>query len=347
VETEDLDAHTSIVTSAPEALQTALNELHRADATVLWLGALGPGVGRVRTDGGQRDLAERLRQHQPIFVRHICPAQLAVALHRQTADVARLADACERLGEFIDPAVSFSVQTRSLYGAGDPYTVFDLNDALARRVSETGAPLDVRHPTQVVSVVCGRDTAFLGVSPAAANLSAWSGGVHRFARQAGQISRAEFKLLEAIDLFAISIKQGSTALDLGAAPGGWTRVLRSFGVQMTAVDPAELAPSLQADELVVHHRETAQSYLRHAGEFDMVVNDMKMDVGESVALMNTAAHALRPGGIGVITLKLPERRQERLATLALDRLRQAYEIIGARQLFHNRSEITAVLRRTV
>ena len=126
--------------------------------------------------------------------------------------------------------------------------------------------------------------------------------------------------------------------------GGWTRVLRSFGAQVAAVDPAELAPPLQRDELVLHYRETAQVYLRHAGEFDIIVNDMKMDVGESAALMTTAARSLRPGGIGVMTLKLPKRQQERLVTLSLDRLRHAYEIIGARQLYHNRSEVTVALR---
>lgn len=332
------------MTAAPESLQIALNELHRTGAGIEWLGALGPGIGSIHSQAGHRDLAQRLRQHPPVFIRHICPAQLAVALDHTPADVVRLADACQRLAGFIDPTVSFSVQTRSLYGGKDPYSVYDLNDALANRVQEIGAPLDVRHPAQVVSVVCGNDQAFLGVSLAADNLSAWSGGVHRFARQAEQISRAEFKLLEAIDLFDISVKSGSAALDLGAAPGGWTRVLRNLGAHVTAVDPAELAPSLQSDELVLHRRETAQAYLRHADAFDIIVNDMKMDVGESVALMNTAAHSLRPGGIGVMTLKLPERQQERLATLSLDRLRHAYEIIGARQLFHNRSEVTVVLR---
>ncbi len=342
--TEHLSAHTSIMTAAPESLQIALNELHRTGAGIEWLGALGPGIGRVRSQAGHQALVRRLRQHSPVFIRHICPAQLAVALDHTSADVARLADAAERLAGFIDPAVSFSVQTRSLYGGKDPYSVYDLNDALAKRVQAIGADLDVRHPTQVVSVVCGNDKAFLGVSLAADNLSVWSGGVHRFARQAEQISRAEFKLLEAIDLFGICVKRGDAALDLGAAPGGWTRVLRSLGAHVTAVDPAELAPSLQSDDLVLHHRETAQAYLRHPDTFDIIVNDMKMDVGESVALMNTAAHSLRPGGIGVMTLKLPERQQERLATLSLSKLRHAYEIIGARQLFHNRSEVTVALR---
>ncbi len=61
----------------------------------------------------------------------------------------------------------------------------------------------MRHPVQVVSVVLAPDEAFLGVSRAIDNLSDWAGGARRFRRDPDQISRAEFKLLEALEVFAL------------------------------------------------------------------------------------------------------------------------------------------------
>lgn len=51
---------------------------------------------------------------------------------------------------------------------------------------------------------------------------------------------AEFKLLEALEVFGIVLPSHGVALDLAAAPGGWTRVLRRAGEYVTAIDPGEL-----------------------------------------------------------------------------------------------------------
>ena len=49
-------------------------------------------------------------------------------------------------------------------------------------------------------------------------------------------------------------------------------------------------------------------------------------------------------GLAIMTLKLPEARRMPILEHALDILRSAYTVAGARQLFHNRSEITLYLR---
>ena len=87
--------------------------------------------------------------------------------------------------------------------------------------------------------------AFIGLSLASHNISDWAGGVRRFRREKEQISRAEFKMLEAFEAFTSTCPPAASLLDLGAAPGGWTRVLRQKGQYVTAVDPAELHPRLR------------------------------------------------------------------------------------------------------
>ncbi|HXF62258.1 MAG TPA: SAM-dependent methyltransferase [Caldilineaceae bacterium] len=336
-----------ILTADPDFVELALDELRAADPGAEVTGELAPGVLLV---GSRRDfatLAGRWQESPPIFVRHICPVQVAAPLAGQMADLETLAHyAGAELASSLNPSLSFSVQARVF---GDlPYKPYDIHQRLAPLLAEiSGAALDVRAPQQVVSVVCaGRErTAYLGLSAAAHNLSNWAGGMRRFAREEGQISRAEFKLLEAIEVFGLSLPPRGVALDLGAAPGGWTRVLRLHQQYVTAVDPGDLDPRLAQDRGVRHKRMTAEAYLAdEPDQFDIIVNDMRMDARDSARLMVAYARQLYRHGWALMTLKLPEQKRRTALDHAMNILRQGYTIAGARHLFHNRSEITVYLR---
>ena len=180
------------------------------------------------------------------------------------------------------------------------------------------------------------------------NLSDWAGGVRRFAREEGQLSRSEFKLLEAFEVFDISVPEKGLALDLGAAPGGWTRILRTKGLRVVAVDPAKLDGHLSRDPGVQHVQTVAQRYLpTHVGRdaFDLIVNDMRIDVDRSVRLMCQAASFLKRSRFAIMTLKLKPRYQRKQIRDALAILAHAYTVWGTRKLFHNRNEVTVALRR--
>lgn len=337
-----------ITTADPDFVSLADEELRQAfrpGRPELASTPLAPGVQLIHLPQSVWELAERWHKRPPIFVRHICPAQIMVP--RPELDA--LATAVrEAFPELFDPTLTFSVQTRILdEGVIKPY---DVNTALAAVVrDEFGIPLDVRRPQQILSVVLarpGRETvAYLGLSPAVFNLSDWAGGVRRFKREPGQISRAEFKLLEALESFGIELPANGRALDLGAAPGGWTRVLRQKGQYVTAVDPGELAPAVALDPRVQYRQMTAEAYLASGPDtFDLIVNDMRLDARDSSRLMVAFAPYLYSHGLALMTLKLPEQGRRPVLDHAFEILRQRYEIVGARQLFHNRSEITVYLR---
>ena len=337
---------TLILTADPDFVHLAQAELRQAQPDAQFLDELAPGVWTVAIPTGFMRLAEQWRQQPPIFVRHICPAQTTTPLSGTARDVTMLERAVK--GDFIEvvePELPFSVQTRIFSTVA--YKPFDVNARLSDAIRTiSGASLDVRHPVQVLSVVVAAGVAYLGLSPATHNLSDWAGGEHRFAREAGQISRAEFKLLEALAVFEIELPPRGVALDLGAAPGGWTRVLRQREQFVTAVDPADLHPSLQADARVRHKRMTAEAYLAEGPDsFDLIVNDMRLDARDSARLMVAYAPYLYRHGVALMTFKLPEEGREQALDHAFNILRQAYEIAGARQLFHNRSEITVYLKR--
>jgi 23S rRNA (cytidine2498-2'-O)-methyltransferase len=139
-------------------------------------------------------------------------------------------------------------------------------------------------------------------------------------------------------------------LDLGAAPGGWTRLLLEAKLEVVAVDPARLDSRLDKCQHLEHYRGYAEDYLEDAisrhSRFDLIVNDMRMDAREAARLLARAADCLRADGFVISVFKLPHATQviNPLATLkeALNILKRNYAIVHAHQLFHNRQEVTVV-----
>lgn len=198
--------------------------------------------------------------------------------------------------------------------------------------------------SHVVSCCLSGGAVHLGRSELERALSDWPGGRVRLARHAERISRSEFKLEELFKSRPLPV--GTRALDLGASPGGWTRVLRGFGFEVLAVDPGDLSPRLTSDAKVRHVRTTAGAFLEQAEErLDLVTNDMRMDPVESCRIMLDVARLLRPDASMVVTLKLGNGDPLPVIRKCLDMLNRAYDVSFARQLHHNRLEITVLGRR--
>jgi 23S rRNA (cytidine2498-2'-O)-methyltransferase len=333
-----------IFTVQPNAALLALNELRSADPTLRLEKWLADGIGLAQVGLPWQILTAFLSAHPPVFTRHLCPAPRRISLALVPEDLESLVREAREFLLELDTTRSFSVQTRTLCAGGWPYTRFDVNNRLATTLGEWGAPLDVRHPEQILSVVLTPTEAFLGLSLASENLSDWAGGERRFKREEGRISRAEFKLLEALETFDLELPAAGLALDMGAAPGGWTRLLATHGLRVVAVDPAELDPRVLALPNVTHIRTTVENYLPKREIFDIVVNDMRMDARDSARVMLTAAKPLKPKGFAVMTLKLPTERMGEVLEQAMQILEIRYLRLGARQLFHNRDEVTVVLK---
>jgi len=334
---------TWIVTASPDFGAAALNEIQKGPVPSRFCGWLAPGIAQMTSDDRETTL-RAFRERPPIFVRHVSAVDLQVPFASPSWDWDAILSAISHLDD-LDGALTTAVQVRLLHPTA-PGLRQELTRRVSQRLTECGVSIVVARPEQVVSIVILEGSAGLGVLSVDAALSAWPGGECRFKRTDRQVSRAEFKLLEAFDLYPIPTEDGAAALDLGAAPGGWTRVLCERGLQVTAVDPAVLEASVGGNPQVRHVQQSAQDFLRSTRErFAAVVNDMKMDARASCALMVQASDRLERGGYGVMTLKLPEKHPEHTVRDAIDRLRVAYDLIGARQLFHNRSEVTVVLRK--
>ncbi len=339
-----------IATCAPEAVGAAIRELHVSGVPVALVRWLDVGVALVETPDAVA-LAERLATMPPVFIRHLAPADLEIRLSAQTSDIAAIASVVATELHKPDSGllsnlnqVPFAVQVR--LGSGTfAYTRYALAEPLRALLAPYAAE-DVRHPQQVLAVYCTAECAYVGLWPTTRCLSDWPGGERRFARVPHQVSRSEFKLLEALEVFGLELPTHGRALDLGAAPGGWTRLLAERGLAVVAVDPAALDEQVVQLACVQHRRQPADAFLADSDDlFDLVVNDMRMDARDSARLMQRVATRLHPGSLALVTLKLPHAHSERVYEQARRLLEESYSVVGVRQLFHNRSEVTVALKR--
>lgn len=181
----------------------------------------------------------------------------------------------DELAEWALDAMTARLETMTQQGTYTP------GDAVALHTWDAGqspwAPGKVRRPllemlmdegVRVVTggaentlhVCLGEDRVTTGVTPTRYGLSDWAGGRIRLAARKEQVSRAEFKLEE---LFThIDLPEGEVAVDLGASPGGWTRILRSHGFsRVHAVDPADIDERVMNIGGVEHHKTTAGEFI--------------------------------------------------------------------------------------
>jgi hypothetical protein len=142
------------------------------------------------------------------------------------------------------------------------------------------------------------------------------------------------------------LTSAGNALDLGASPGGWTRILRQQGLEVWSVDPGDLDPRVTADRRVHHVKATAGNFFRgNQVKFDVVVNDMRMDQVMSARVMLDAVPHLRRGALAIVTLKGGGRNPLDSARRGIEVLSKEYDVLHARQLHHNRREITVIAER--
>jgi 23S rRNA (cytidine2498-2'-O)-methyltransferase len=336
-----------VASAAPEWREAAREMLAAAlpDATFR---LLGEDLLVITAEGlAIADVAATVRDERIPFVRHlfreIGRVGIPAGTELETA-VDAIVDVWIDSPVPIPDGVALQVWASGPVAAG--FRTDELRRALEEVLAEEGIEVGRAGQAQVLSACLAGDLILLGLNGASSALSDWPGGHVRLAKPKGQISRSEFKLEELFRTTGLRPPDRGVALDLGASPGGWTRILRGYGLDVVAVDPADLDPRLRDDRGIRHVRTTAGPFLdRNRERFDMIVNDMRMDPAMSVGLMREAARHLVPGGLMILTLKLTPRGAVRVVRDALARLEDVVTIELVRQLHHNRDEVTVVARK--
>ncbi len=184
--------------------------------------------------------------------------------------------------------------------------------------------------------------------------SPWFMGIPRLKSPKGAPSRATMKLEEAFHLFLDKqerqqvLRPGLRAVDLGAAPGGWTWQFVRRGLRVTAVDNGAMATELMDSGLVEHLRVDGFRYAP-----DQPVEWMVCDMVEQPRKVASLVARWAVNGWckrAIFNLKLPMKRR-------YDEVRLCREVIAERlnsagfahslalkQLYHDREEVTGYLR---
>lgn len=186
--------------------------------------------------------------------------------------------------------------------------------------------------------------------------SPWNMGIARLRMPRNAPSRSTLKLAEAFDALmtederAQSLKAGLYAVDLGAAPGGWSFQFAERGMHVYAVDNGPLADSLVATGMVEHVRADGFAWRAPRKQVEWLVCDM---VEQPARIAQLVSDWIASGKAKrcIFNLKLPMKKR-------FDELKRCRQVIDARfklhgdsyvlrirHLYHDREEVTAYLAK--
>ncbi|PWG62440.1 23S rRNA (cytidine(2498)-2'-O)-methyltransferase RlmM [Sediminicurvatus halobius] len=224
-----------------------------------------------------------------------------------------------------------------------------LRTPVLKALAERGVATDVTDAPRLHVFLDGSGDARVGLADPR-NSAPWPLAIPRLRLPRAAPSRSTLKLDEALQTFLGAtererlLRPGMRAVDLGAAPGGWSWQLARRGLRVTAVDNGPMDPRLMAEGLVEHVRADGFRY-RVGRPVDWLVCDMVEQPHRIAALV---AGWLRRGDChgAVCNLKLPMKRRHSAVREALARLEAALPPsarLGCKQLYHDREEVTAAV----
>lgn len=225
-------------------------------------------------------------------------------------------------------------------------------EPLIKKLSTKGAIRSSRkHLPELHVLFVDGQTAWIGAA-APGKAAPWPMGIARLRMPHEAASRSTLKLAEAIlgmlteEERTVAMRAGMRAVDLGAAPGGWTWQLAYRGLRVTAIDNGAMAPSVMATEMVEHLRVDGFTW-RPQRPVDWLVCDMVEQPSRIASLIadwigsGRARHA-------IFNLKLPMKRRHEAVEQCRTLIHKRLSTVGSydlriKHLYHDREEVTAYL----
>jgi len=193
---------------------------------------------------------------------------------------------------------------------------------------------------------------YVGLAPME-NSARDSMGIPRLKMPGAAPSRSTLKLDEAIRWFLTTeqqsklFKSGMTAVDLGAAPGGWSWQLVQRGCLVTAIDNGPMNDQLMKSGMVEHLKTDAFTYLP-GKRVDWLVCDMAerpLHVSRLISRWFTSKRCSN----AIFNLKLPMKKRLVAVNECIELIRKNMSSSGltfsiqAKHLYHDREEITVCI----
>lgn len=327
----------------------AIEEVKRVDGQLIET-QLSPSISLIEPDTDTDEFIRCLVDSDPIFTRHVHPVDVQFSLSGLTVEqgkqvvLERIAEVC-----IIPAGEPFSVQCRIESGE-HRFNSKDIEVLVGTYYEKQGAVPEFSDyeitdkNVYIISILIEHENVYTGLSKASENLNSHSNEHRILSRKGREISRAENKLKEAINKFRPELSGQGLVLDIGASPGGWTKVLADYGYTVIAVDPGMLHESLYGLPNVTHYREKIEN-LEFEDTFGLIVCDMNVEPQVSARMMCGLSDRLIDSGNVIVTLKMPFRNIRRSLDESVEILNTRYEIVSIKSLFHNRRELTAFLEK--
>ena len=289
------------------------------------------------------DIIGHLHTTPLIFLRHIQPVQFEEEIIEE--------DAIAFLTKFLLENYNIThkrvaIQVRKTNEVSWQQRVAIFKQQLQSALEQLDVHFCDRDPHQLISIFLHHHRVYIGVSSPADNLSPWSGGEIRFVKQKNDISRAKFKLLEVEQTMNIPFSSLKYALDIGAAPGGWTSFLLDRQMIVTAVDPAQMSEHVRSNPRLIHIKQKINEVQFQKEQFDVIVCDMNWNPNDMARTLSNLLYSLRGEGIVLVTIKLLYKKKIAIIKKVIAIFENAGLVrLGAKQLFYNREEITLYMRK--
>jgi hypothetical protein len=183
----------------------------------------------------------------------------------------------------------------------------------------------------------------LSLPPAASWPSCLPAGLAPVADDPGSPNSAFRKLAEALACMGQAPQPFDLAVDLGASPGGWTRVLRRAGARVIAVDRSPLAPALLADAAVDFVAGDAFAF-RPAQRVPWLVADVVSTPARTLELVETWCGAGLAERL-VVQMKFRGDADLEAVAAALALARRHGYAARAKHFFNDKNEMTLMMTR--
>ncbi len=353
-----------IITYSPCFIKNALKELKLLDEHICIVKDFCENMSLIETKFSQDDFQQLLCKNNIIFLKHLAPVSVIGQISGNLDEDKQIL-LQEILKSFpqVKLGEKFAIQTRICAGETfdkSPlnYSAKDIEVYVGTYLTDLGGvptfsdkQIISDEDVNVFSIFINANTFYIGNSLSLFNLN-FSCDEYRISSNKGkrEISRAENKLTEALAKYKIDLgEKGGHALDIGAAPGGWTNVLLQHGFFVDAVDPGDLNPVLLANPKVKHYKCKIEN-IAQAEEFakehkyDIIVDDMNVDPEATAEIMNILTPCLKDNGLAIVTIKLPGNPEKGIKN-AVEKLSKFYNILKINNLFHNRQEVTTLIQK--
>ncbi|MEE8400720.1 MAG: THUMP domain-containing protein [Candidatus Hydrothermarchaeaceae archaeon] len=251
--------------------------------------------GLLKVETPLEDGLEKLREVDTSFISKAVPIQRITR-----ADINSIKEFFEKTCK--NTLQGFSVRCKRR--GSHSFSSMDVEVKVGSMLTQKGSKVDLTSPKTILWVDIIQERAHLSVLSPKDILKKTPGVQRRWKKGERPISRSELKMREIVEAFPEGFKKDNIAIDIGAAPGGWSKVMASRIKKVFAVDRAELDSGVKGLKNVVHIKERAEN-LDIGESVDILTNDANLLHMQSAEIsIKLAKSYLKEGGTLIHTVKL-------------------------------------------